>query len=177
MNKNIDMKANNAAMPTNKGDAKDHPLLHTGIIKLLISQLQSAICDNNHAMEKLTENFVAIANDIQIRSADTSSTAEECAPLKNSLDEMLTAFQEHDAFNQRIEHISDILVSIDSHLDDESLRNDIAAWEQLCERLAASYTTTQERMIHAAATSASGEATTIRACANDDPNAGSIELF
>lgn len=149
----------------------------SALLKLLISQLQSAVCDNNQTMHQLTENYVAIAANIQSIAADSNTGRESLDSMQMNLNQMVQAFQGHDAFNQRLEHITNALCSIDEHLGDEALRNDNSAWEGLSQHLAESYTTTQERHIHETVTHSPGAKPAIQTCTGDDPDGGSIELF
>ena len=167
----------NRLAPEGHGTAPRHVQHSSDLIKLLISQLQSAVCDNNQAMRQLTDNYVAIAGGIQKLASEQQPETSSVEPLQQHLSSMVTAFQEHDAFNQRLEHITNALTAIDTHLGDDTLRNEESAWEKLSQELASSYTTAQERHIHKVVTHDPSHKTTLQASAGDDPEGGSVELF
>ena len=146
-----------------------------GLIRLLVSQLQAATCDNDHTMEQLANAHASIADETKALTRSASPSDAPGKALQRQLDQMVTAFQGHDSFNQRVEHIRNALLAIAEHFGDNALRNDDNAWEALSQTVVSSYTTAQEHYVHSAASPASNNNTHLHS--HDALKTGSIELF
>jgi len=116
------------------------------LLQLLIDQLGGVIQDNNAAMAGLIDDFGDIGMDLgQLQAGDDAGQAR----IQQQLERITEGFQQHDGFNQRLEHILTALTAAKGLLDNEQDQTGPAGWESLAEQLSASYTTAQEREIHA----------------------------
>ncbi len=167
-------KSNNKTVLQDKDEKPNHITHSTALLEILISQIKAAISDNDEAMAQLTGAYASIAECVACNSSKLKN-GSDTTPLQDELTTMAIAFQEHDAFNQRISHIANILTEIGSHLSNTTLRNDLEAWEELSTRLAASYTTDQERHIHNIVSTQAG--IKVPQCFESPPNNNEPELF
>jgi hypothetical protein len=119
------------------------------LLQLLIDQLEGAMRDNNAAVAGLIDDFGAIGPELgRMQSGDDAGQTR----IQQQLERITEGFQQHDSFNQRLEHVLATLTTARTMLEDGQDKADPACWESLSAQLSASYTTAQERDIHSRVT-------------------------
>lgn len=145
----------------NKAESQsEDALLAAGeLLNGLARQIEASMADNNQAMITLIEAHANIA-------ARLAATSDPDPTIQSELSRMVVAFQEHDALNQRLEHVMEALRETQDLFADEATALDPRTWQALEKRITSHYTTLQERQVH------SGQQPTNAVAPSDD-----IELF
>ncbi len=156
----IDLKGMRQTMTKQADSPHDYALLPASdLLMVLARQIEASIVDNNQAMSSLIDAHTKIASTLG------QSSVEDRA-IRQELSRMVVAFQEHDALNQRLEHVVDALQESCGLLSNRSAGSDPNNWRELEARISSHYTTLQERQVH------DGKQPTSPVVANND-----IELF
>lgn len=130
----------------------DQPATQAGsLLQLLIEQLDAAMTDNNDSMKILIGCHQKIAEKLKIvqqAEVDNDTKSRIQQELNEAVMQMVVAFQQHDAFNQRLQHTIDGLAETKELIEDAS--NDQAAdnWQQLEHKISSHYTTAREHQVH-----------------------------
>lgn len=140
------------------------------MLQLLAAQLQAAVTDHDQTMAELTAAHHAIATTLEPVMARETNNATLTRRLHKEMNRMVVAFQGHDAFNQRLEHIRVNLEELGKHLSSKELDD---SWRELTELLSTRYTTAQERRVHERIRGGDRESHK----GTPDAEEGSIELF
>lgn len=137
-----------------------HTLLPaSNLLMVLARQIEASIVDNNQAMASLIDAHTKIATRIEQLSKEDKTIQQE-------LGRMVVAFQEHDALNQRLEHVIEALQESSRLLSDDETGANPVNWHALEAQITSHYTTQQEQQIH------DGKQPTSTVAASND-----IELF
>lgn len=120
------------------------------LLQLLIEQLDAAMADNNGCMQTLIECHQNIADRLKIvqqDDIDNDTRARIQQELNQTITQMVVAFQQHDAFNQRLQHAVDALAETKGLIEDETNNTSEDKWQQLAQKINNHYTTIRERQV------------------------------
>ncbi len=121
------------------------------LLQLLIEQFDAAMTDNNDAMKTLIECHKKIAENLEIAqhrnaSKDTQSAIQQ--ELNQTVMQMVVAFQQHDAFNQRLQHAIEGLAETKALIENDPDGQTPHNWQQLEDKISAQYTKINKHQIH-----------------------------
>jgi len=137
---------------TNKkqGQAASHQA--GDVLQLMIEQINAAVNDNNSSMAKLIDCHSAIATRADSLTQTENPDMSALEDLKNSLHQelrrMIVAFQSHDEYNQRLQHVTEALAEAKRLVEDPATASDPAQWQALVAEIATKYSTVQELNVH-----------------------------
>lgn len=120
------------------------------LLQLLIEQLDAAMADNNGCIQTLIECHQNIADKLKIvqqDDIDNDTRARIQQELNQTITQMVVVFQQHDAFNQRLQHAVDALAETKDLIEDETNNKSEDQWQQLAQKINNRYTTTREHQV------------------------------
>ncbi len=146
--------ANKATLPLSDAPEWTHFDLSATLLELAVAQIKHAMADNDESMMALAEAHQAIGVKLQaiataLTAVDSSAIVddENQPTINQNLGQMIMAFQGHDALNQRLDHVCEMLEGVKNHMSEESLRHNEQAWTKMVNKTEQRYTMKEERHI------------------------------
>ena len=126
------------------------------LLALNVAQIHTGLSEGDTSIETLSSSFRQLASFcMEIQNAPTDENNIEgikqiASSMSNQVDSAIMAFQFYDRLCQRLEHVQNNLHMLSDLITDEGQMENSGGWQNLREKIKASYTMETEHKMHEA---------------------------